>query len=61
MRRLMRRLDLAWASFDLIKGRDGAFYFLEVNRPGASYWLKPFVNLNVADEIGRYLAARLLG
>jgi hypothetical protein len=59
MRRLMRTLDLTWASFDLVKARDGGFYFLEANRPGASYWLKPFVGLDVADEIGRELARRI--
>lgn len=61
MRRLMRTLDLAWASFDLVKARDGGFYFLEVNRPGASYWLGPFVGLDVPDEIGRELARRING
>jgi hypothetical protein len=37
MLRLMNRLDLVWASFDLVKSVDGPYYFLEVNRPGASY------------------------
>ena len=56
---LMRRLDLRWASFDLVKSTSGNYYFLEVNRPGAVYWLKPFVGLDVAEEIARYLRARL--
>lgn len=55
----MRRLGLAWGSVDLVKGRDGAFYFLEVNRPGLTYWLLPFVGLDVPGEIARYLAKRL--
>jgi hypothetical protein len=58
---LMRRLDLNWGSFDLVKTTDGPYYFLEVNRPGASYWLKPFVGLDVAAEIARYLHRKLGG
>ena len=56
---LATRLGLTWASFDLVKGRDGSFYFLEVNRPGLSYWLKPFVGLDVPREIVQFLATRL--
>jgi hypothetical protein len=59
MLKLMKRLDILWGSFDLIKGADGKFWFLEVNRPGASYWLKPFVGLDVPVEIARFLGRRL--
>ena len=52
---LMKKLDLKWGSFDMIKSPDGNYYFLEVNRPGASYWLLPFVGLDVAWEITSYL------
>jgi hypothetical protein len=55
MLKLMKTLDLKWGSFDLIKSRDGVFYFLEVNRPGNSSWLLPFVGLDVIAEIIRYL------
>lgn len=55
MLRLMRRLDLRWGSFDFAKGRDGVFYFLEVNRPGSTEWLEPLVGLNVSREIVGYL------
>ena len=44
-----------WGSVDLVKGMDGEFYFLEVNRPGASYWLPPFVGLDVPKEVARYV------
>jgi hypothetical protein len=57
--RLMRKLGLAWGSFDLVKGRDGSFYFLELNRPGVTYWLLPFVGLDVPREIARYLKKKL--
>jgi len=55
MLRLMKRLDLRWGSFDLIRGTDDTFYFLEVNRPGAFGWLDPLVGLNIATEITSYL------
>lgn len=56
---LMKKLNLTWGSFDLVRGRDGAFYFLEVNRPGASGWLLPFVGLDVPAEIIAYLKRKL--
>ena len=56
---LMRKLGIAWGSFDLVKGRDGSFYFLEVNRPGVTYWLLPFVGLDVPREIALYLKKKL--
>jgi len=59
MLRLMRMLDLAWGTFDFIKGKDGVLYFLEVNRPGASGWLLPFVGIDVAAEVVTYLKRNL--
>lgn len=58
---LMRRLELNWGSFDLVQGHDGRYHFLEVNRPGASYWLLPFVGLDVAREIANMLKIRFAG
>jgi len=54
--RLMKKLDLVWGSADLVKGADGEYYFLEVNRPGATYWLLPFVGLDIPNEIARYVS-----
>jgi protein associated with RNAse G/E len=45
------RLNLNWCSFDFIYGLDDEYYFLEANRPGASYWLELFVGLEVGKEI----------
>ena len=56
--RIGKALDLKFASFDLIKAKDGKYYFLEVNRPGATYWLLPFVGLDVSKEIVTYVASR---
>ncbi len=57
--RLMKKIGIAWGSFDLVKGKDGSFYFLEVNRPGVTYWLLPFVGLDVPGEIARDLGKKL--
>lgn len=54
--RIAERLDLAFGSFDLIKAKDGNYYFLEVNRPGATYWLLPFVGLDISKEIAAHIA-----
>lgn len=56
---LTTRLGLTWASCDLVKAREGGFHFLEVNRPGLTYWLQPFVGLDVPHEVVRFVAARL--
>ncbi len=57
--RMMKALGITWGSFDLVRGRDGFYYFLEVNRPGACYWLLPFVGLDVPAELARHLAQTL--
>jgi hypothetical protein len=56
---LMRRIGIAWGSFDLVKGKDGFFYFLEANRPGATYWLLPFVGLDAPRELARFVKSKL--
>ena len=55
MLRLMKTLDLKWGVFDLVKGKDGAFYFLEVNRPGSCSELQALVGLDINQEIVSYL------
>ena len=59
MLRLMRTLDLRWGSFDFAAGKDGRFYFLEVNRPGACAWLLPYVGIDVTREIAVWLRDNL--
>lgn len=56
---LAKKLGLAWASVDLIKATDGHFYFLEINRPGACFWLKPFVGIDVAKQIALFLSENI--
>lgn len=59
LRRIAKRLDLAFGSFDLMQGRDGKCYFIELNRPGATYWLLPFVGLDISKEVAAYIARHL--
>lgn len=54
-------LDLSYCSFDLIRGTDGLWYFLEANRPGATYWLLPFVGLDIPKELVLLIERRLSG
>lgn len=56
---LAARLGLRWASCDLALGHDGRYYFLEINRPGVTYWLAPFVGLDVPRELVRFLVRAL--
>lgn len=53
--KLAKTLDLVWGSIDLIKAPDGKFYFLEMNRPGASHWLRSFVGIDISRELALYL------
>lgn len=48
---LCKKLELNWASVDMIYSNDGNYYFLEANRPGAHYWLDAFVGLDISREI----------
>lgn len=59
MCKLLKELDLLWGSFDLVKGKDEELYFLEVNRPGACYWLRSFVGLDMAEKIVRFIQPML--
>jgi hypothetical protein len=49
--KVREKLNLNWCSIDLILGNDNKYYFLEANRPGAHYWLDPFVGLDITKEI----------
>jgi Biotin-lipoyl like len=48
---LTKALNLNWCSIDMIYGVDNQYYFLEANRPGAHYWLDPFVGLDISAKI----------
>ncbi|WP_077414019.1 grasp-with-spasm system ATP-grasp peptide maturase [Chryseobacterium sp. JV274] len=52
---LMQTLDLNCGSLDFIKGKDGKFYFLEVNTIGQFLGLSHTCNYSLDQEIADYL------
>lgn len=52
-------LDITYGAFDLICTPDDEWVFLELNRPGMSYWLKSFVGLDIGKEVAVYLDRHL--
>jgi len=52
---LMQILDLNCGSLDFIKGKDGKFYFLEVNTIGQFLGLSHTCNYSLDKEIANYL------
>jgi len=51
--KLAKKLELNWCSIDLIQDSDDNYYFLEINRPGAHYWLDLFIGLDITREISK--------
>lgn len=49
-------LGLVWSSMDMILSADDEYYILEMNRPGAHYWLDLFVGLDISKEIIQEIA-----
>lgn len=56
---LKEKLNLNWCSVDMIYSLDNNYYFLEVNRPGAHYWLDMFVGLDISKEIVDQIKKRI--
>jgi hypothetical protein len=54
------KLHLTWCSIDMIYSTDGNYYFLEMNRPGAHYWLDSFVGVDITKEIVNSLVEKKL-
>jgi len=57
---MSKMLNLTWCSIDLIYGKDKKYYYLEANRPGAHYWLDPFVGFDISKAIVFELKSRKL-
>ena len=57
--RMARALKLNFGSIDLIKGADGKYYYLEMNRPGNTVWLQWFVGLDIHAEVISYFKSAL--
>lgn len=53
---LVRRLGLTYGAIDLVEGKDGVFYFLEVNSMGQWLWIEDLTELPISASIARHLA-----
>jgi len=52
---LMQKLDISFGAFDFIKGKDGEYYFLEVNPNGQWVWVEKDTGLPISDSIIKFL------
>lgn len=56
IRRLLDMLGLVFGAVDLVRTRDGRWYFLEVNPNGQWLWLEDKLGFMIADEIAEWLS-----
>lgn len=55
--KLMKELKLNTGSIDLIKSKDGKYYFLEINPIGQFDFLSKNCNYNIEHKIAKYLSS----
>lgn len=53
---ILKRLGLNFGAFDLCLGRDGKYYFFEVNPAGQWLWMEKQLNLPISLQLARLLA-----
>lgn len=51
------RLNLSFSAIDLVKGKDGQYYFLEINPNGQWVWIETDTGLPISEAIINYLYA----
>jgi len=54
--RFMKASGLRFGSFDLVVDRDGAHFFLELNRPGAWLFIENRAGLPIAETLARVMS-----
>lgn len=54
---LTARLNLSFSAIDLVKGKDGQYYFLEINPNGQWVWIETDTGLPISEAIINYLYA----
>jgi|GEM_PF-2773088 len=52
---IVKRLGLSLGAIDLIEGKDGLYYFLEVNQQGGWIWMETELGMPISKEIVRFL------
>lgn len=55
---LTARLNLSFSAIDLVKGKDGQYYFLEINPNGQWVWIETDTGLPISEAIINYLYAQ---
>jgi len=55
--RLLKSLDVAFGALDIIRGKDGKYYFLEINPNGQWAWIEADTELPISAAIIDYLYA----
>jgi glutathione synthase/RimK-type ligase-like ATP-grasp enzyme len=53
--KIMRALGLSYGAFDLIKSKNGEFFFLEVNSQGQWLWVEDLTDLKITDGVAQWL------
>lgn len=56
---MMKEIGLCLGAIDMIKGKDGKYYFLEVNPQGEWGMLQKELNFPIAERIADYLIKRM--
>ena len=57
---MMKEMDLVFGAIDIIKSKDGNYYFLEVNPQGEWGMLQKELGFPIAEGIADYLIKRIL-
>ena len=52
---LMREIGLVYGACDLIRSKDGDYYFIEVNAQGQWLWIQDLTDLKISEEIANWL------
>lgn len=52
---MLNKLDISYGAFDFIKGKDGLFYFLEINPNGQWVWVEKDTGMLISDSIIKFL------
>lgn len=52
--KFMNKYEFQIANFDLVRGNDGKYYFLEMNRPGQWFFIEALSGISVTKTLVRY-------
>ena len=58
LQKMMNVLNLNTGSIDLVLGKDGEYYFLELNPTGQVGWVSDYGGYNIEEKIATYLLTK---